>query len=127
MPQQRPASDKLQPHESARLHVTGEAAYVDDIPEMAGTLHAALGLSDQAHARVTAMDLSAVSAAPGVVRVLTADAIPGLNNCGPILADDPILADGLVQYVGQPLFAVIADSYQAARAAVRRARISYQP
>ena len=98
-------------HESAALHVAGEAAYVDDLPELAGTLHVGLGLSSHAHARLGAVDLDAVRAAPGVVAVLTAADIPGENNCGPIVDDDPILADGLVQYVGQPISDLIKDGY----------------
>ena len=113
------------PHESAHLHVSGEATYIDDIPELRGTLYAALGLSTRAHARVTAVDLSAVRAATGVVAVLTARDIPGRNDCGPILHDDPILADGLVQYVGQPIFVVIAESVAAARKAARLGKIEY--
>jgi xanthine dehydrogenase large subunit len=115
------------PHESAALHVAGEATYVDDIPELAGTCFIALGLSDQAHADIKALDLDAVRAAPGVVAVITAADIPGANDCGPIVADDPILADGLVQYVGQPVFAVVADSQTAARKAARLASIDYAP
>ncbi|MGQ7846759.1 xanthine dehydrogenase molybdopterin binding subunit [Granulosicoccus sp. 3-233] len=116
---------KATPHESAHLHVAGEARYIDDIPEIAGTVHTALGLSDKAHARITAMDLSAVRQSPGVLLVITAEDIPGENNCGPIVHDDPILADGLVQYVGQPIFAVYAESYEQARIAARKADISY--
>jgi xanthine dehydrogenase large subunit len=113
-------------HESAALHVLGEATYTDDVPELQGTLHAALGLSSQAHARVKAMDLTAVRAAPGVVAVYTAGDIPGVNDCGPIIHDDPILADALVQYVGQPLFIVVADSHDNARRAARRAVVDYE-
>lgn len=113
------------PHESAHLHVSGEAVYVDDIPELHGTLYAALGLSDHAHARIKSIDLSAVREAPGVVAVLTARDIPGRNDCGPIIHDDPILADGVVQYVGQPMFAVIADTVISARRAARLARVEY--
>ncbi len=113
------------PHESAHLHVAGEARYIDDIPEITGTVHAALGLSDKAHAHITAMDLEPVRQSPGVLAVLTAEDIPGENNCGPIVHDDPILADGLVQYVGQPIFAVYAESYEQARIAARKAKISY--
>ena len=114
------------PHDSAHLHVSGEATYVDDIPELAGTLYAALGLSQHAHALIKAIDFSAVQAAPGVVAVLTAKDIPGENNCGAIAHDDPILAEEVVQYVGQPVFAVIAQSYDAARHAARQAKISYE-
>ena len=84
------------PHESAHLHVAGTATYTDDIPELAGTLHAALGMSTRAHARIRAVALDKVRRAPGVVAVLTAADIPGVNDCGPILHDDPILASDVV-------------------------------
>jgi xanthine dehydrogenase large subunit len=122
-----PAAHHPHPHESACLHVSGEATYVDDLPELARTAHAALGLSSQAHARIAALDLDAVRAMPGVIGVLTAADIPGRNDCGPVVHDDPILADGEVHYVGQPIFAVIADSQDAARRAARAAVIDYVP
>ena len=117
--------NKLLPHESAELHVSGEAIYTDDLPELTGTLHCALGLSQRAHANIASMDISAVRSSPGVVDVITAADIPGHNDCGPIIHDDPILADGLVQCVGQPMFAVIADSYDAARRAAQKANTEY--
>lgn len=113
-------------HESAALHVSGSAVYVDDMLELDGTLHAAVGLSGRAHARVLALQLDAVRAAPGVVAVITAADIPGLNDCGPMLKDDPILADGLVQFHGQPLFAVAAHSREQARRAVLLAQVDYE-
>ncbi|ALL66070.1 xanthine dehydrogenase, molybdenum binding subunit apoprotein [Paraburkholderia caribensis MBA4] len=119
------------PHESATLHVSGEATYTDDIPELAQTLHAALGLSRHAHARIVSLDLDAVRAAPGVVAVLSADDIPGENNCGPVLHDDPILADGEVLYLGQPVFIVVAQSHELARRAAALAKsddvVRYEP
>ena len=119
------------PHESAELHVSGEAAYTDDQPEFAGTLHVALGLSRHAHARIVSLDLEAVRAAPGVVAALTAADIPGENNCGPVLHDDPILAEGTVSYLGQPVFAVIATSRDLARQAAALAKsgdiVRYEP
>jgi xanthine dehydrogenase large subunit len=78
------------PHESAALHVAGRAAYTDDIPEPVGTLHAALGLSPLAHGVIEALDLAAIAALPGVVDVFSARDIPGRNDCGPLLHDDPI-------------------------------------
>jgi xanthine dehydrogenase large subunit len=110
------------PHESAHLHVAGEAAYIDDLPELAGTLHAGLGLSPVAHGRLNAIDLDAVRAMPGVVDVLTAADMPGGNDCGPIVHDDPILAEGELRYLGQPVFAVIATSRDAARRAAGQAK-----
>ncbi len=113
-------------HESAHLHVSGEARYADDIPLPANTLHGAFGTSSVAHARLRSLDLSNVAAAPGVLAVFTASDIPGENNCAPVIHDDPILADGLVQYAGQAIFLVVADSHDAARRAARKARIDYE-
>ncbi len=115
-------------HESAHLHVTGRADYTDDLPEPAGTLHAALGLSRCAHGRIAALDLDAVRAAPGVRAVLTAADIPGENDISPNgLHDDPILAETEVMFWGQPIFAVIADSRDQARRAAALAKIDYEP
>ncbi|MCP4187631.1 MAG: xanthine dehydrogenase molybdopterin binding subunit, partial [Gammaproteobacteria bacterium] len=113
-------------HESAHLHVAGEATYVDDITELAGTLYAVPGLSQCAHAHIKSINLDAVTSADGVVAVLTAKDIPGHNDCGPIIKDDPILADGLVQYVGQPIFVVVAETIVAARKAAGKALVEYQ-
>ncbi|NHZ98416.1 xanthine dehydrogenase molybdopterin binding subunit [Massilia sp. CCM 8734] len=113
-------------HESAALHVLGQATYTDDIPEVQGTLHAALGLSSKAHANISAIDLAAVRASVGVVAVLTVADIPGTNDCGPIIHDDPILADGLVMYVGQPIFIVVADTHDHARRAARLGQVTYE-
>ncbi|WP_418318845.1 xanthine dehydrogenase molybdopterin binding subunit [Piscinibacter sakaiensis] len=117
------------PHESAHLHVAGQAPYIDDIPELAGTLHCALGLSPVAHGRLTGLTLDAVRAMPGVVLVLTAADIPGPNDCGSIVHDDPILADGELRYRGQPVFAVIAKTRDAARraAALAKEAIGFEP
>ena len=109
-------------HESAHLHVAGTAAYIDDLPELAGTLHAALGLSPLAHGRLKGIRLDALRALPGVVDVILAEHIPGENQCGPIVHDDPILAEGTVAYLGQPVFAVIAHTRDAARRAAARAK-----
>jgi xanthine dehydrogenase large subunit len=114
-------------HESAHLHVTGAATYTDDIAEPTGTLHAAIGRSPVAHGRLRRVDLDAVRAAPGVVAVITAADIPGENDIGPIQRDDPILADGVVHFAGQPVFAVAATSVGAARRATALARFEIEP
>lgn len=113
------------PHDSAHLHVSGRAAYTDDLPEPRDLLHVALGMSSVAHASVRAIDLSPVLAADGVVATCTAADIIGENNYGSIIKDDPLFADGLVQYIGQPLFAVAATSVDAARKAARKAVVDY--
>ncbi len=114
------------PHESAHLHVAGAAPYIDDMPELSGTLHAALGLSPVAHGRLLGIDLDLLRAQTGVVAVYTAADIPGANDCGPIMHDDPILADGVLRHVGQPVFAVVATSREAARRAAAMAKTALQ-
>jgi xanthine dehydrogenase large subunit len=110
-------------HESAHLHVAGEATYIDDIRELDGTLHAALGLSPVAHGKLLSIDTLRLRAEPGVTAVYTAADIPGTNDVGPIVhGDDPILADGVVHYLGQPMFAVIAADRRIARRVAARAK-----
>ncbi len=115
-----------QPHESADLHVSGEARYTDDIPEPRGTLHAAIGTSSKAHARIKSMNLDPVRQAPGVVAVVTAEDVPGVNDIGGALKDDPIFADRLVQYVGHSIFAVAAETMELAVRAAEKAEIEYE-
>lgn len=114
------------PHDSAARHVAGSAVYIDDMPEPAGLLHVAFGLSTKAHAKITRMDLSAVRAAPGVVLVISAEDIPGENDVSPVIHDDRLFADGEVYCVGQSLFAVAATSLAAARAAAAKAVVDYE-
>ena len=109
-------------HESAALHVSGEAAYIDDLPEWSGTLHAALGLAPVASGRLVAIDIEGLKRLPGAFAVLTAADIPGVNDCGAIVADEPILADGEVRYLGQPMFVVLADDRDTARRIASRAK-----
>jgi xanthine dehydrogenase large subunit len=114
------------PHEGAPLHVSGAANYTDDIPLPDNALHVALGMSTIAHGRIKSMDLSAVAAAPGVVAIATAADVPGTNLIGPVLQDDPIFAESLVEFAGQSLFGVAATSYGAARRAAKLAKIEYE-
>ena len=109
-------------HESAHLHVTGAATYIDDIPELAGTLHMAIGMSPVAHGKIRKLSLDVIRAMPGVVDVYSAEAVPGLNDVGAIVKDDPVLTNDLVQYIGQPVFAVVAETREAARRAAAMAK-----
>jgi xanthine dehydrogenase large subunit len=113
-------------HDSAARHVSGTAIYVDDIPELPGTLHLYVAMSTRAHAQLVSLDVSAVRNAPGVVAVLTADDIPGENDASPVMHDDPVFAEEKVEYFGQSLFAVAADSIAAARAAATLAKVEYE-
>ncbi len=116
-----------QAHDSARKHVTGQAEYIDDMVEPAGTLHACLGLSQRAHAKIVALDLKKVGAAPGVVTVLSAKDITGHNDISPTgLNDEPVFAGDDVRFFGQPIFAVVAKTRQQARRAASLAKIEYR-
>ena len=113
-------------HESALLHVTGQATYTDDIPELRGTLYAALVLSPVAHGELIGegIDRAALLAQDGVVAVFAAGDIPGENNCGPIVHDDPFLAHGKVEFVGQAVAVVVARSMLQARQAAKAAKVA---
>jgi xanthine dehydrogenase large subunit len=114
-------------HDSAWRHVSGEASYIDDLPEPAGLLHVYLGISERAHARIASLDLEPVRQAPGVVLVLTAADIPGTNDVSPTHRhDEPLFATSVVEYAGQPLFAVAAQSRGDARRAAVLARVEYE-
>ncbi|MBE9640372.1 xanthine dehydrogenase molybdopterin binding subunit [Salipiger mangrovisoli] len=111
-------------HDSAIKHVRGLAEYTDDIAEPIGTLHAYLGVSSVAHATLKGLDLSAVRAAPGVVDVLTAADIPGHNDISPTgRGDEPVFPTEKIEFHGQPLFAVIAETRDAARRAAALAKV----
>jgi xanthine dehydrogenase large subunit len=114
-------------HDSAVGHVTGAARYLDDVPTVPGTLEASLVLSPHAHARICRIDLSRALAAPGVVAAVTAADIPGKNDIAPIRSDEPALAAGVVEYEGQPVAAIAADTFDQARAAARLVEIVYEP
>ncbi|HAI32506.1 MAG TPA: xanthine dehydrogenase molybdopterin binding subunit [Thalassospira sp.] len=114
-------------HDSGPKHVAGEAVYIDDINEPFGTLHLAPGAATIAHGKITKLDLSKVRSAPGVVCVLTADDIPGVNDVSPAHThDEPVLPDGIVQFYGQPVFCVAAETRAQARAAAQLAEIEYE-
>ena len=114
------------PHDSAPLHVTGAARYVDDVPLPEGALHLAFGLSSCAHGEIVSMDLSAVRAADGVVLVIGPQDLAEMPDCSPSAHDEPLLAVGQVHYVGQQMFIVVAVSHLAARKAARLGRVTYR-
>jgi xanthine dehydrogenase large subunit len=115
------------PHDSARRHVTGGAAYIDDLHEPHGTLHLAIGGAPVARGKLIGLDLTAVRAAPGVFAVITAADIPGTNDVSAVgLGDDPLFADSQISFHGQALFAVVATSRDAARKAALLARIDVE-
>ncbi|RLQ88247.1 xanthine dehydrogenase molybdopterin binding subunit [Notoacmeibacter ruber] len=112
-------------HDSAHLHVAGRAPYTDDLPEPPGTLHAYLGLSTIANGRIRAIDLEKVRRQPGVRAVITGDELSHNDASAWQIGDEPFLTTGKIDFLGQPIFMVIADSRKAARHACAHAHIQY--
>ncbi len=106
-------------HESARAQVAGAAPYVDDIPEVRGTLHAAPILSAIAHGRLKGIDSAAALAVPGVRGVILASDVPGAPMLAAFAGDEPVFAIDTVQHVGQVIGLVVADNVMLARRAAR--------
>lgn len=112
-------------HESAEKHVTGEAIYIDDRLEFPNQLHVYARLSDCAHARITKLDVTPCYDFPGVAIAITAKDVPGQLDIGAILPGDPLLADGKVEFYGQPVLAVAANDHETARKAAMAAIVEY--
>ncbi len=117
--------EEIRPHESGSKHVSGHANYIDDIIEPEGTLYGAIGYSKKAHAIITKLDLKEVWKSKGVISVITSEDIPGRNDVGAVYDGDPIFTKK-VEYFGQPLFAVAANTTEQARKAVLKAKVSYK-
>ncbi|RCX07240.1 xanthine dehydrogenase molybdopterin binding subunit [Marinomonas foliarum] len=113
-------------HESSIKHVTGQAVYIDDMPEWPNELHVATGLSTEAHADIVSINLDKVRAYPGVVDVIVQADIPGEVDVSPVLSGDLLLAGDFVHFIGQSIFAVAATSLRAAKQAVALAEIEYK-
>jgi len=111
----------------AYTHTRGESIYLDDIPEIAGTLYAACFDSPLAHGNIKYLDTSAAASSEGVVRVLTFRDIPGINQIGGIIADEELLAAHQVHFCGMPVALVIATTVQQARAALKKIRLEVDP
>jgi len=92
---------------------------------LAGTLYAALIMSPVAHGELIGdgIDRDAILKEHGVVAVYTAKDIPGENNCGPIVHDDPFLAVGKVEFLGQAVAVVVAREMLYAREAAHKAKV----
>ncbi len=110
-------------HESARQQVQGAAPYIDDLPLLEGTLHAAPILSPVANGQLRKMDAEDAVAAPGIVGVLTPQDIPGDRLLATFVHDEPVFAGPQLAHVGQVLGLVLGKSHRQARQAARRVRI----
>jgi xanthine dehydrogenase large subunit len=125
-PQPRPTLGAPLPHESARAHVTGTAAFLDDTPPAQGELFIDIVGSPLARGRITAIDTSAAARVEGVVAVLTADDIPGARRFGPIFDDEDVLAGDECHHVGQPVVVLAAETRAALREAKAAVRIELE-
>jgi xanthine dehydrogenase large subunit len=115
-----PASGRTIAHESALAQVAGAATYIDDMPELRGTLHAAPILSTQAHGHLRGVDARAALAMPGVVGVVLSADIPGDPMLAAFAGDEPVFAIDTVQHVGQVIGLVVARTVMQARRAARK-------
>jgi len=114
-------------HESAVTHVTGEAVYIDDIPVDERLLTGHVVYSKHAHARIKSFNLKAAKDIPGVHTVLCFKDIPGENQMGPVIRDEPCLAENEVNFVGQALFLIAGESKEICRQAEKQININYDP
>ena len=123
----QPVVGESHPHESAVGHVTGSALYTDDLDQrMAGVLHAYPVQSTQAHARILGLDSSGADRIPGVVQVITAADIPGVNDQG-AKHDEPMLPVDEVMFYGQPVAWVLGEDLEAAKAGAAAVTVDYEP
>ncbi len=108
------------------FHPRGETLYVDDLDAFPGLLHAAVLTSPVAHGRIVKLEVDRAGTAPGVAGIFTAAEIPGQNQVGGIIMDEPLLADGEVHYAGQPVACVVADTPWQARQALAAVRLEVE-
>lgn len=114
-------------HESSQLHVTGEAVYIDDILVNEQLLVGRVVYSPYAHAKIKSFDLTEAKKVPGVHAVLCYEDIPGHNQMGPVVKDEPVLADNEVTFIGQAIFLIAAETEEQCREAEKLIKIEYEP
>ena len=126
-PDASPAAGQSIPHESAQAQVAGAATYIDDIPELRGTLHAAPVCSPVAHGQLLGLDASAALAVPGVHAFISTADIPGDTTLAAFTHDEPVFAHDTVQFMGQVGGLIVADTVMTARRAARLVKWNVQP
>ena len=107
-------------------HTRGESIYLDDIPETIGTLYGSVFGSPMAHGKIIKLDLTDAIAMEGVIRIFTYKDIPGKNQIGGIVPDEPLLAEDEVHFNGMPVAFVVATSTEIAAAAVKKIKIEIE-
>lgn len=108
-------------------HVTGRSIYVDDIPVMEGMLFVKVFDSPITHGKITHLDFAAAAQMPGIVKIFSCKDIPGENQIGGIIPDEPLLADGEVHFCGQPILLIVSENEDAAEEATKEIKIEIEP
>jgi len=114
-------------HFDAPAHTRGQSIYLDDIPLVHGTLFGAAFGSPIAHGHIRQLLLDEAMQCPGVVRIFTYKDVPGENQIGGIVPDEPLFAETHVHYCGMPVAFVVATSEAAARHAVSKIKADIHP
>ena len=117
----------MQMNIDAYTHLRGESVYLDDIPTTNGTLYAAVFDSPYAHGKIISLDHSEAGRIPGVVKIFTANDIPGENQIGGIVADEELLAGSHVHFCGMPVALVVAETEEIAKLALKKIKIEIEP
>jgi xanthine dehydrogenase large subunit len=115
------------PHESAQAQIAGAAPYIDDLPEVRGTLHAAPILSTVAHGKIKGINSAAAKDLPGVRAIIFENDVPGDPMLAAFAGDEPVFASDTVQHIGQVIGLVVADSVMLARRAARLVKVDIDP
>ncbi len=110
-----------------KMHVRGRSLFIDDIPTPENLLHAVLFTSPVAAGRIKRLDVAGARKAKNVAAVFTHHDVPGKNQIGHIVEDQPFLAEDELKYIGQPIALVVADTRRAARAACKLIELEVEP
>lgn len=108
-------------------HLRGESIYLDDLPLINGTLFGCVFDSPLAHGKIKHLDLTDALQSAGVVRIFTYKDIPGINQIGGIVQDEPLFAEEEVHFCGMPIAFIVAETDEAARRAVKKIKIDIDP
>ncbi len=113
-------------HISGKLHVTGSSRFIGDEIPLPGMLHAKFLFSPVSHARIISLDTSAAAEIPGIERIITALDIPGENQIGHVIRDEPLFPEKEIMYQGQPLAMVLSEDENLTEAAARLIKLEYE-
>ncbi len=113
-------------HLSGTLHLCGKSRFIADEPPLQGELYAKFLFSPVAHSLITKLDISAAEKMPGVVKVITSASIPGINQIGTVIKDEPLFPEKEIMYIGQPLAMVLAEDEYIAEIAVNQIILKFE-